>query len=53
MKKIFRKIRRSIYEGMGNSKFTPKPSLNDLDAKLSKYLNYRGGFFIEAGANDG
>ena len=30
-----------------------KPSLNDLDDKLSKYLNFEGGFFIEAGANDG
>jgi len=27
--------------------------LLDLDRKLSKYLNFRNGFFIEAGANDG
>jgi FkbM family methyltransferase len=31
----------------------PRPALGDLDRKLAKYLNYRGGFFIEAGANDG
>ena len=28
-------------------------SLNDLDLKLKKYLNYENGFFIEIGANDG
>lgn len=31
----------------------PRPSLNDLDRKLEKYLNFNKGFFIEAGANDG
>lgn len=31
----------------------PRPSLNDLDRKLQRYLDFRGGFFIEAGANDG
>ncbi len=30
-----------------------KPSLNNLDDKLQKHLNFDGGFFIEAGANDG
>ena len=28
-------------------------SLNNLDEKLLKYLNFNNGFFIEAGANDG
>lgn len=28
-------------------------SLNELDDKMLKYLNFRNGFFIEAGANDG
>lgn len=28
-------------------------TINDLDIKLGKYLYKRGGFFIEAGANDG
>lgn len=31
----------------------PKPSLYNLDDKLSKYLNYENGFFIELGANNG
>jgi FkbM family methyltransferase len=31
----------------------PRPSQNNLDRKLEKYLNFRNGFFIEAGANDG
>jgi len=31
----------------------PRPALNDIDKKLSRYINYRNGFFIEAGANDG
>jgi FkbM family methyltransferase len=30
-----------------------KPGLNGLDDKLAPYLNFMGGFFIEAGANDG
>lgn len=28
-------------------------ALNDLDKKLSKYLDFEGGTFVEAGANDG
>ncbi|MEZ0274879.1 MAG: FkbM family methyltransferase [Roseimicrobium sp.] len=32
---------------------TDKPSLSNLDDKLAPYLNFRGGIFIEAGANDG
>ena len=31
------------------SKFAP----NDIDRKLSKYLNYDSGYFVELGANDG
>ncbi|MFH1963963.1 MAG: FkbM family methyltransferase, partial [Acidobacteriota bacterium] len=31
----------------------PRPSLNNLDEKLSKYLNYENGFFVELGANNG
>jgi FkbM family methyltransferase len=30
-----------------------RSSLNDIDRKLARYLSHRGGFFIEAGANDG
>ena len=30
-----------------------KPGLDGLDDKLARHLNFRGGFFIEAGASDG
>lgn len=30
-----------------------KMALNDIDTKLSKYLNFNNGFFVELGANDG
>lgn len=45
-KRIVRGLWRRMYR-------SPRPALNDLDRKLAKYLNYRGGFFIEVGANDG
>lgn len=32
---------------------THKPALNGLDDKLAPYLNFKNGFFIECGANDG
>jgi FkbM family methyltransferase len=31
----------------------PYPALNDLDRKLKKYIDFKNGFFIECGANDG
>jgi FkbM family methyltransferase len=40
-----------LEEGVGLS--MNSYSLNELDIKLSKYLNYSDGFFIEAGANNG
>ena len=43
---ILRQIKHYLYKN-------PRPSLNDLDLKVEKYLNYRNGFFIEVGANDG
>jgi len=33
--------------------FTPKMSLNDIDTKMEKFIDYKNGFFIEVGANDG
>lgn len=39
-------LRQKVYKN-------PRPSLNDIDKKLSRYVNHRNGFFIEAGANDG
>ena len=49
---IRRRWRRSIYEAFGSDRYS-RPALNQLDAKLERYLDYGGGFFIEAGANDG
>jgi FkbM family methyltransferase len=52
-KTLFRIInKRNLYEFFGNPKYS-KPALNNIDDKLANYLGYRGGFFIEAGANDG
>lgn len=45
--------RRWVFECFGNPAYTPKTSLGGLDDRLRKYLNYKGGVFIEAGANDG
>ena len=33
--------------------FKKSYSLNNLDRKIEKYFNYRNGFFVELGANDG
>lgn len=44
--------KRNLYEFFGNPRYS-KPALNGIDDKLAKYLGYRGGFFIEVGANDG
>lgn len=46
LKRIIRALWRRVYRWS-------KPAENDLDRKLAKYLNYRNGFFIEVGANDG
>src|SRR5437588_12223158 len=44
--------RRGLFEQFGSDRYSHL-ALNDLDRKLSKYLDYRSGTFIEAGANDG
>jgi FkbM family methyltransferase len=46
------KIRRIIFEIFGVSRYS-RPALNDIDRKLEQYLDFKEGFFIEAGANDG
>ena len=51
-KPYLKRIRRNIFEVVGNSKYS-RPGLFDLDKKLQKYLNFRNGLFIEVGANDG
>jgi len=52
LKRPYHRLRRFLFETLGDPRFS-RPALNGLDDKLSKYLNYRDGFFIEAGANDG
>jgi FkbM family methyltransferase len=46
------RLRRRLAEALGSDRYSHL-ALNDLDRKLQKYLDYRGGFFVEAGANDG
>jgi len=48
---IKRSIRKAA-ESINIDRFS-KPALFELDDKLGKYLRKKGGFFIEAGANDG
>jgi FkbM family methyltransferase len=46
------RLRRALFEFFGSPRYS-RPGVYDLDHKLSRYLNFRNGFFIEAGANDG
>ncbi len=46
-------LRKFLLRMVGRRFKNPRPSLHDLDRKLEKYLDFNGGFFIEAGANDG
>jgi FkbM family methyltransferase len=47
-----RTLRRSVFEWMGSDRYS-RLALNGLDQKLRAYIDFRDGFFIEAGANDG
>jgi len=47
-----RTIRRKVSEFFGIKKYS-RLGLNGMDDKLAKYLNFKGGFFVEAGACDG
>jgi len=46
------RIRRTVFEACGSRRYS-RPGQYDLDRKLAKYLDFKGGFFVEAGANDG
>ena len=46
------RFRRPLFESFGSDRYSHL-AINDLDRKLSAYLDFRGGTFIEAGANDG
>lgn len=52
LKSKLAKFRRKVFEVFGSGRYS-RPSLSQMDRKLEKYLPYRNGFFIEAGANDG
>jgi FkbM family methyltransferase len=51
-RKVYRRWRRPLFELAGSDRWSHL-ALNDLDHKLKKYLDFEGGFFIEAGGNDG
>jgi len=51
-KRWARRCRRRLWESVGSDRFS-RPALHELDRKLERYLDFDGGFFIEAGANDG
>lgn len=46
------RARRRLCELAGISRYS-RPALNGLDRKLERHLDFNGGFFVEAGANDG
>jgi len=45
-------MRRTACETLGIAHYS-RPALHQIDRKLERYLDFNGGFFIEAGANDG
>jgi len=46
------RLRRSACEAFGDARYS-RPAQHGLDRKLERYLDFDGGFFVEAGANDG
>ena len=44
--------RRRLCEAVGIRRYS-RLALDGLDAKLEQHLDFDGGFFVEAGANDG
>jgi FkbM family methyltransferase len=46
------RARRRLWEALGSARYS-HPALNDIDKKLARHLTWAGGFYIEAGANDG
>jgi len=45
-------VRRGVFEFLGLKRYS-RPALNGIDRKLERYLSFDGGYFVEAGANDG
>ena len=48
----FARARRTLGEALGIARYSYL-ALNDLDRKLERHLDFDGGRFVEAGANDG
>lgn len=46
------RIRQRCCEALSIDRYS-RPSQHDLDRKLERYLDFDGGFFLEAGAHDG
>lgn len=46
------RMRRTVYEAMGSARYS-RMALYEIDRKLERYLDFDGGVFVEAGANDG
>jgi FkbM family methyltransferase len=46
------RARRRLFERLGSARYS-RPALHDMDRMLEPYLPFDGGFFVEAGANDG
>jgi len=47
------RLKRILHAVLTRIRRGAQPAEYELDKKLAKYLNFRNGFFIEAGANDG
>jgi FkbM family methyltransferase len=50
--RLAKDVRRQAFERLGSDRYS-RPALFEMDRKLVRYLPERGGFFVEAGANDG
>ncbi len=47
-----KRLRRTAFEVAGSTRYS-RPALHALDRRLEDHLDFDGGYFIEAGANDG
>lgn len=52
IKDALRPFRRPLFEMLGSDRYS-RLALNGLDRKLQQHIDFRNGFFIECGANDG
>lgn len=51
-REAIKRARRHACEALGLARYS-RPALHELDRKLERWLDFDGGFFVEAGANDG